>query len=132
MTELGAEIEAAALATPGVLALYRAGSLVNRLLGAATDRLGLAEEPASRVVVVRTNDATEVEIAIGIESAASAVETAEAVRSRLIALLIERGEPRPALRITVVHVADGRALAPGGGTGASAGTGTGASPSGLA
>lgn len=109
MSDLVAEIEAAVLATPGVLALYRTGSVVTNLIGAAAESLGVSEDAATRVVVRRTADVTEVEVAIGIESGAGAVDVAEAVRERVRGLIA--AEPGPFVRITVVHVADGRALA---------------------
>ncbi|MGM7698428.1 hypothetical protein [Microbacterium sp. A84] len=111
MTELVPDIEVLVLATPGVLALYRTGSVVTNLISAAVEQWGTSEDAASRVVVTRRGDVAEVDIAIGIESAAGAVETAQAVHERVQALLLSRGEQGAFVRITVAHVADGRPLA---------------------
>lgn len=109
MSDLVTEIENVVLATPGVLALYRAGSLVTNLIGAAVESLGVSEDAATRVIVRRTVDATEVDVAIGIEPTAGSVEVAETVRERVRRLL--EAEPGLFVRITVVHVADGRSPA---------------------
>lgn len=111
MSELAVEIETVVLATPGVLALYRSGSAVSNLVGAAAERWGKSEDAASRVVVAQSEDRTEVAIAIGIESGAPAVEVAQEVREQVQALLVARNEPTPFVRLTVMHVSDGRALA---------------------
>lgn len=105
-----AEIEKAVLATPGVVALYRTGSVVTNLIGAAAERIGGSEDAAARVVVTEADGTTRVEIAIGIESVASAVEIAQTVRERVAALFVERGEETPFIRLAVVHVMDGRSL----------------------
>lgn len=111
MSELVADIEAAVLETSGVLALYRTGSAVTNLISAAVEQLGSVEDAAPRVVVTETADRTQVDVAIGIASEASAVETAQAVRDRVQALLRSRGVHGASVRLTVAHVADGRALA---------------------
>lgn len=111
MSEVLSEIEAIVVATPGVLALYRTGSAVRNVIGAAAERLRVREEAASRVVVAQKEDRTEVDIAIGIESGSSAVEVAAAVRERVRVLLVDLNQPSPFIRLTVVHVADGRPLA---------------------
>lgn len=111
MSELAGDIEAVVLATPGVLALYRSGSAVKNLIGAAAERWGTSEDAASRVVIVQSEDRTEAVIAIGIESGAAAVGVAQAVREQVQAMLVARNEPAPFVRLTVMHVADGSALA---------------------
>lgn len=111
MNDLVMEIEAAVLSTPGVVALYRTGSAVTNLIGAAAERLGVSEDAATRVVLTKTDATTQVEIAIGIESVGSAVEIAQAARERVAALFAAAGESAPFVRLTVAHVADGRPLA---------------------
>lgn len=111
MSELAGEIEVVVLATPGVIALYRAGSAVTNLIGATAERWGKSEDAASRVDIAQSEDRTEVAIAIGIDSGAAAVEVAQAVREQVQVLLVARNEPTPFVRLTVMHVADGAALA---------------------
>lgn len=111
MNELAGEIETVVLATPGVVALYRSGSAVTNLIDAAAERWGKSDDAASRVVVAQSDDHYEVTIAVGIESAATAVEVAQAVRDEVQTLLVARNEPTAFVRITVVHVADEAALA---------------------
>ncbi|MGV2985008.1 hypothetical protein ACNPNP_15015, partial [Microbacterium sp. AGC85] len=111
MNDLVVKIEAAVLGTPGVVALYRTGSAVTNLVGAAVERLSGSEDAATRVVITNTGGSTQVEVALGIDSQGSAVEIAQAVRDRVTALLVAAGETTPFVRLTVVHVADGRPLA---------------------
>lgn len=111
MNDVVAEIEAAVLATPGVVALYRTGTAVTNLVGAAVERLSGSEGAATRAVVTKKDGTTQVEIALGIESGGSSLEIAQAVRDRVTALLVAAGEPEPFIRLTVVYVADGRPLA---------------------
>lgn len=110
MSELIADVEAVVLATPGVLALYRTGSTVANAVGEAAELLNLSEDAAKRVVIVQSEDRTEVDIAIGIDSGSGAVELVQTVRGLVEALLVERGQPAPFVRLTVVHIADGRPL----------------------
>ena len=111
MNDLGREIEAVALATPGALALYRSGSMLANAVTAAAEQLMRPTEGATRVVVTPSDGVTRVDIAIGVGSGTPAAETAQAVRERVEALLVARGHPNPFIRLTVVHVADGQPIA---------------------
>lgn len=104
MSDRAAEIEAVVLETPGVVAVYRTGSAVSKLIDAMAEQLTGSEEAANRVTVTQgADDRDEIEIAIGVESDAAAVETAQAVRER-VAALFAGTVPGPLVRITVVHV----------------------------
>lgn len=113
MTDLIPQIEDVVLATPGVLGLYRTGSVVRNAVGAAVealagavDRTGAAETPR-RIVVGRDGDDLTVDIAIGIAADAGAVATTQTVRDAVTGLLAAWGEHTARLRITVVRIADG-------------------------
>ncbi len=110
MNDLGTEIEAAALATPGVLALYRTGSMLANAVTAAAEQLMRPASAPTRVVVTTSDGVTRVDIAVGVGAGTPAAETAQAVRERVEALLIARDLPHPFIRLTVVHVADGQPL----------------------
>ena len=107
MSTTVAEVEKVVLATPGVLALYRTGPVVANLIGAAAELLELSEDAALRVSISQGDDRTEVDIAIGIDSAEAAAEIVHTVRERVDALLLSLEQTKPFVRVTVVHVAEG-------------------------
>jgi len=106
MSEIVAEVESVVLAVPGVVGLYRTGSAVTNLIGAAAERLGASADAVSRVTVAQREGRTEVDIAIGVESGAAAAETAQAVSQRVEAALVAQAVPEPLIRVTIVYVAE--------------------------
>lgn len=107
MDELTAQIEAAALATPGVLSLYRTGSAVTNLIEAGVERLSRGDAAPARVSITGATDAPAVELSLGIAATAGAPETTALVRAQVERVLIAHGVVDPLIRLTVVHVADG-------------------------
>lgn len=81
MSGLVATIEAAALTTLGVVGLYRTGSAVANMIGAAAEQL--TAEAATRAAVTEMDEGIEVELTVGIVSAGGAVATVQAVHDRV-------------------------------------------------
>jgi len=104
--ELAADIEAAVRVVPGVTAVFRAGGLLSKALVAGAQLLGIGDEEASLVRVVRAPDGIRVEVAIGVHSAAGAVATAHRVQAAIDALGAAHGASLAGVHVTVVHVDD--------------------------
>ena len=105
-TEVAAEIEAAVRAIPGVADLYRPRSLVSNAVDASARRLGLRDADASLVLVQQTGEEFQVDIAMGVHSAAGATVTTQMVHRVVRDLFTEREQEDARIVLTVVHVQD--------------------------
>lgn len=101
---LSAEIEAVIRSIPGVTAIFRTGSTVSKVIGAGAPLLGLPGDDASLVRVEKTQQATRVELAIGVLSSVAAVETVHRAHAAIDAIVAQRSMTPADIRITVVHV----------------------------
>lgn len=104
VADVAAEIEAVVRAVPGVADLYRPGSPVSNVLDAGARRLGLRAHAVPLVRVQRGDGEAQVEIALGIHSAAGAAATTQAVYRVVRDLLAVREHADARIVLTVVHV----------------------------
>lgn len=97
------EIETAVRATPGVVALYRAGSLVQNVLIAGAEALGLAQEAS--LVAIDGEPAT-VRVSIGVHDEAGAMASVRRAHEAVVAVLATHGITDATVQLTVAHVAE--------------------------
>jgi hypothetical protein len=103
---LTAHIERTIRATPGVAALFRAGSLVSNVIDAGARVIGIRGESEPLIRLEHTPEGLRVDIAIGVEGHAGAVETIRHVGAA-VSVVVEEWHRAPAeIRITVVHITD--------------------------
>ena len=107
---LAVEIEAAVRAVPGVTSLFRAGGIIAKVLDAGSQILGIEDSQNSLARVRLTPEGFRVEVAIGIDGSAGAVETTRGVESAIRALAVSRGADVAEIHVTVVHIDDGMRL----------------------
>lgn len=98
-------VEAVTRATPGVVCLYSARSVVSHLLDVGTRAIGLRDE-ASLVAVQQDDDGLRVTLSIGVTFGSSAATTASAVHGNISKTLTERGLPDADVHLTVAHIAE--------------------------
>lgn len=102
--KLAADLETTVLAIPGVTAVFRTGGVISNVVETATHVLGSNEDPAPLVRVHRTAERVRVEVAIGVDSTAGAVETTYRVQAAIRALSISRGALSAEIQVTVAHI----------------------------
>jgi len=103
---LAADIERAARAEPGVAALFRAGTLASNVLDAGARVIGIRDDSDPLIRLEQTPERLRVDIAIGVQEHAGAVETIRHVQAAVRAVIEERHRAPADLRITVVHITD--------------------------
>ncbi|MGF3057466.1 hypothetical protein [Microbacterium sp. YY-01] len=103
---LAADIEFATRAMPGVTALFRVGSLASKVLDAGARAIGLRDDSDPLVRLEQTPEGLRVDIAIGIQEHAGAVETIRRVSAAVRAVIAEHYSSAAEIRITVVHIND--------------------------
>ena len=103
---LAADIEVAIRAMPGVAALFRAGSLASNVLDAGARAIGLRDDSDPLIHLDQTPEGLRVDIAIGVQDHAGAVETIRRVHAAVRAVIAEHLSAAADIRITVVHVND--------------------------
>lgn len=96
-------LEAAVLAVPGVVGLYRSGTLLGNALEAATQAVGL-RDAGSRLRISEEAERTGVEAAIGVSEAEAASITIARVRDAIIEVVAEHALPPADVVLTVVRV----------------------------
>ena len=101
---LAAAVEAATRAVPGVVRIFRTGTIVSKLVDAGARLVGVRDGDAPLVRLEQTPEGTRVEIAIGVDASAGAVEAVHRVHDALDALLAEHDIRPEEIRVTVVHV----------------------------
>lgn len=104
--ELAADIEATVRAVPGVTEVFRMGGLVPRVIDAGGQTLGIQHDETSHVRVERSADGDRVQVAIGVDSSAGAVETTRRIQAAIGALGAAQGAALTEIRVTVVHIDD--------------------------
>ncbi len=102
--ELAARIEAAVRVVPGVTDVFRVGGLVSEVVDAGAQVLGIQDGGTPPVRVERSADGDRVEVAIGVDSSAGAVETTRRVGAAIGALSAAQGAALTRIRVTVVHI----------------------------
>ncbi|WP_051172456.1 hypothetical protein [Microbacterium indicum] len=107
-TRLAGDIAEAVREVPGVTALYSPGGAASQLVDAGARALGVRAADAAPVRVERDRDGTRVEVAIGAHAAHGGAATARRVHAAVRALCDARGAGPSIVRVTVVHVDDGR------------------------
>lgn len=103
-TGLAERIEAAALSTPGVRSVYRAGSLVSNLVGEGAAVIGISRGDEPLVAVRVADDGVVVEASLGVEYSASAVELLRDVREAMTMVLAEDGLGPVEIVLTIAYV----------------------------
>ncbi|WEK62287.1 MAG: hypothetical protein P0Y60_05905 [Candidatus Microbacterium colombiense] len=101
---LATEIDAAVRATPGVSSIYRSGSLISNLVGAGAAALGVTGQDEPLVSVVDGDDGLRIEASVGVDFAASALDTLTAARAAIAAVLADRGLRAAGITLTIVYV----------------------------
>ncbi|MGF6822560.1 hypothetical protein M2317_001467 [Microbacterium sp. ZKA21] len=101
--ELATALEAAVLAVPGVVGLYRSGTLLGNALEAATEVIGL-RDASPRLRITREAERTRVEAAIGASESTAASITIARVRDAIIEVVAGRSLPPADVVLTVVRV----------------------------
>ncbi len=102
--ELAARIEAAVRAVPGVTEVFRMGGLVSKVVDAGAQILGIQDGETSPVRMERSADGCRVEVALGVDNSAGAVETTRRVQAAIGALGAAQGAALAEIRVTVVHI----------------------------
>ncbi|MCS4275931.1 hypothetical protein M2390_001103 [Mycetocola sp. BIGb0189] len=102
--ELAAEIEATVRALPGVTGVFQAGLTVARVVEVGARLLGLRDGAATLVLLERESDTVRVSVAIGVDSAFGATETARHTHDAVDTLLRARGDAASSIQLTVVHI----------------------------
>ncbi|RLP82298.1 hypothetical protein D9V34_10940 [Mycetocola lacteus] len=102
--ELAAEIEATVRALPGVTGVFQAGLTVARVVEVGARLLGLRDGAATLVLLERESDTVRVSVAIGVDSAFGATETARRAHDAVGVALRARGEGAASIHVTVVHI----------------------------
>ena len=103
---LAADIEIATRAMPGVTALFRPGALASNVLDAGARAIGLRDDSDPFVRLEQRPESLGVDIAIGIQEQAGAVETIRRVSAAVRAVIAEHHPAAAEIRITVVHIND--------------------------
>jgi len=103
---LAVELESAVRAVPGVTALFRTGGIIAKVVDAGAQILGIEDSQSSLVRVRPTQTGLHVDVAIGIDGGAGAVETTRGVESAIRALAASRGRDVAGIHVTVVHIDD--------------------------
>lgn len=100
------DIEATVRAIPGVSAIFRSGTTVSKVIDAGARLLGIRDDDIPLVRVEQETEGLRVEVAIGVQPSAGAVETTRRVHAAIDALLAQYGIASAEIHITVVHVDD--------------------------
>lgn len=103
---LAADIEIATRAMPGVATLFRAGSLASNVLYAGARAIGIRDDSDPLIRLEQTPEGLRVDIAIGVQDHAGAVETIRRVQAAVRVVIEEQHGARAEIRITVVHIND--------------------------
>ena len=103
---LASDIELATRAMPGVGALFRVGSLASNALDAGARAIGIRDHSDSLIRLDQTPAGLRVDIAIGVQAHAGAVETTRRVHAAVRAVIAEQHRAPANIRITVVHIDD--------------------------
>lgn len=100
------DIELATRAMPGVVALFRAGSLASNVFDAGARAIGIRDDSDPLIRIDQTPEGLRVDIAIGVQDDAGAVETIRRVHAAVRAVIAEQHRDTADIRITVVHIND--------------------------
>ncbi|MCW2287094.1 hypothetical protein EDF60_1744 [Leucobacter luti] len=101
---LAARIEETVRAVPGVVTVYRPGSLAARAVAAGAAALAGLADPSSLVHVERTAQGLRVEAALGVHEPESAVSAMRDASAAVLALLSAPERAVAEVVLTVVHV----------------------------
>lgn len=102
---LAGEIENAVRSTGGVTALYRPGSLMQNVLAAGAEAIGLADDAS--LIAVDEGEPRAVRVSIGVRDDAGAAATIHRVHEVIAEVLARHGSADASVQLTVAHVAEG-------------------------
>lgn len=100
---LSHDIETAIRAVPGVTEVFRTGGILSNVVNSGSAFLGVRQDEP-RIGWRETPDGPYIEVGIGVNAAAGAVDTSHRVHEAITALCTDRGSSPAGVRITVVHV----------------------------
>ncbi len=100
------DIDTTVRAIPGVTGLFSPRGAGAKLVDAGARMLGIRPDDTSLIHLEQTEDGARVEVAIGVQAAAGAVETSCRVQAEIRALCAEQHVVLSEIHVTVVHIDD--------------------------
>ncbi len=105
--DLATSVEAVVRSHDDVIALYRSGGTLDRVIDAGARGLGIVREGAPLVAVSRRDGELTVRIAVGTAESERAPSTARAIEQVVRARLLDHGENDVIVHLTIAHITRG-------------------------